>query len=210
MGSKPRPMARASTDQRDGFKTVEVDTSQPYSHLTPNHLKRSSYQHNHHHDHHRATPLTPSPSKTRPIQIRSASPHYNNQSQTPSLSSNYSFNSMLHQHPRGASSTSGRPMPNYMAATESTKARVRSQSTPKQRPSTPERDGRFALAKKRLFFPVLDPHCGNVYNQQNVRSPSFSSVNEHQSNYYSPYYTESIAGGEVSPCSTTDLRRWLK
>ncbi|KAI7737229.1 hypothetical protein M8C21_012116 [Ambrosia artemisiifolia] len=210
MGSKPwetRPMTRASPDQRDGVKTVEVDTSQPYSYLLPtNHIRRSSYQHNHHH----RAPATPSPSKTRPIQVRSASPHYtredriynSNQSQSPSLRSNYSFNStVMHQHPRG-------PMPNYMAATESAKARVRSQSAPRHRPSTPERN-RSGLAKKRLSFPVPDAHSGNVYKQQSLRSPSFTSVSgmEQQSNY-SSYYTESIAGGETSPCSTTDLRRW--
>ncbi|KAI7729165.1 hypothetical protein M8C21_019668 [Ambrosia artemisiifolia] len=234
MGSKPwetRPMARASTDQRDGIKTVEVDTSQPYSNLPPNHYRRSSYQYNLHHHHqqphyqnprnssasplHR-TPVTPSPSKTRPIQVRSASPNYirddrsyhSIKSQTPSLRSNYSFN------PRG--STSGGSMPNYMAATESAKARVRSQSAPRQRPSTPERD-RSGSAKKRLSFPVPDPHSGHVYNQQNLRSPSFTSVNEpysymgvEQQSNYSSYYTESIAGGEASPCSTTDLRRWLR
>ncbi|KAI3824691.1 hypothetical protein L1987_06160 [Smallanthus sonchifolius] len=237
MGSKPwetRPMARASTDQRDGVKTVEVDTSQPYSNLPPNHLRRSSYQYNQHQHHqhqnqrnssasplHR-TPVTPSPSKTRPIQVRSASPNYiredgsyhSTKSQTPSLRSNYSFNSALHQQTRG--STSGGSMPNYMAATESAKARARSHSAPRQRPSTPDKD-RPGSAKKRLSFPVPDPHSGNVYNQQNLRSPSFTSVNdqysymgvEQQSNY-SSYYTESIAGGEVSPCSTTDLRRWLR
>ncbi|KAJ0693216.1 putative IQ motif, EF-hand binding protein [Helianthus annuus] len=239
MGSKPwetRPMARASTDQRDGIKTVEVDTSQPYSNLPPNHYRRSSYQynlHNHHHHHHQnprnssasplhRAPVTPSPSKTRPIQVRSASPNYvrddrsyhSTKSQTPSLRSNYSFNSTLHQQHRG--STSGGSMPNYMAATESAKARVRSQSAPRQRPSTPERD-RPGSAKKRLSFPVPDPHSGRVYNQQNLRSPSFTSVNEpyaymgiEQQSNYSSYYTESIAGGEVSPCSTTDLRRWLR
>ncbi|KAM0072153.1 putative IQ motif, EF-hand binding protein [Helianthus debilis subsp. tardiflorus] len=217
IGSKPwetRPMARSSTDQRDGVKTVEVDTSQPYSYLPPNHIRRSSYQYHHHH----RVPVTPSPSKTRPIQVRSASPHYikedrtyhSNQSQSPSLRSNYSFNSTVsHQHPRG--STSGGSKPNYMAATESAKARVRSQSAPRHRPSTPERD-RSGLARKRLSYPVPDPHNGNIYKQQNLRSPSFTSVNgveqEQQSNY-SSYYTESIAGGEVSPCSTTDLRRWL-
>ncbi|KAL4562591.1 hypothetical protein LXL04_026617 [Taraxacum kok-saghyz] len=162
------------------------------------------------------------------MQIRSASPHYvredrsyhSTQSQTPSLRSNYSFNAaMLHhqQHPRGSTSGGGGgAMPNYMAATESAKARVRSQSAPRQRPSTPERErerererDRSGSAKKRLSFPVPDP------NGQDLRSPSFTSVNEayaymaHQSNY-SSYYTESIAGGEVSPCSTTDLRRWLR
>ncbi|KAI3741418.1 hypothetical protein L1987_59090 [Smallanthus sonchifolius] len=199
MGSKPcdtRPMASASTDQKDGVKTVEVYTSQPYSNLPPSHLRRSSYQYNHQH------PVTPSPSKTRPMQVRSASPHYmredrtyhSNQSQSPSLRSNYSFNS---QHP----STSGGSMPNYMAATES-------QSAPRQRPSNPERD-RSGLAKKRLSFPVPDT--------QTLRSPSFASVNEpygytgvEQQSNYSTCYTESIAGGEVSPCSTTDLRRWLR
>ncbi|XP_076957423.1 protein IQ-DOMAIN 17-like [Bidens hawaiensis] len=197
-----RPMSRASTDQRDRIKTVEVDTSQPYSYLPPNHIRKSSYQYNH-----RAPgPVTPSPSKTRPVQVRSTSPHYSYPSQSPSLKSNYSFNSVAQQRPRG--STSGGSMPNYMAATESAKARVRSQSAPRQRPSTPDRD-RPGLAKKRLSFPVPDPH--SAYKQPSLRSPSFSSVNgvEQQSDY-SSCYTESFAGGEVSPCSTTDLRRWMQ
>ncbi|KAJ6423134.1 hypothetical protein OIU84_024129 [Salix udensis] len=47
-------------------------------------------------------------------------------------------------------------LPNYMAATESAKARVRSQSAPRQRPATPERErcGSELPAKKRLSFPV--------------------------------------------------------
>lgn len=251
VGTKPwdsssrAPMGRASTDQRDGVKTVQVDSSQPYLSLPPNHMRRSSYQYHHQYNQnhrnsssssasplhraraqHQQSPVTPSPSKERHIQVRSASPHYvredrsyhSTQSQTPSLRSNYSFNTViLHHHqqyPRG--STSGGAMPNYMAATESAKARVRSQSAPRQRPATPERD-RCGSAKKRLSFPVPDPYGGG--NGQSLRSPSFTSVNEpyaymgmglEQQSNYSSYYTESIAGGEVSPCSTTDLRRWLR
>lgn len=223
-----RWMARASTDHRDAaVKTVEVEPYSTTSSLPPppNHMRRSSYQyqrnssasplHKEIPQHHYYSPVTPSSSSSKttssrpiPIQLRSASPHYETvsyQSQTPSLRSNYSFKHQ-HQHPRGGSTSGGGIMPNYMAATESAKARVRSQSAPRQRPSTPERD---RSAKKRLSFPVPDSYSANG---QNLRSPSFTSVNQayaymvdQQSNY-----TDSIAGGEVSPCSTTDLRRWLR
>lgn len=104
-----------------------------------------------------------------------------------------------------------------MAATESAKARIRSQSAPRQRPSTPERDRAGSAAKKRLSFPAPDPYnVGVGYGNygHSLRSPSFKSVAashiglEHQSNY-SSCCTESL-GGEVSPSSTGDLRRWLR
>lgn len=238
---------RASTDNRDPVKTVEIDTSQPYSYLAAN-LRRSSLHqyrpHQQQQQHQRPgsplhrtnpnqslhSPATPSPSKARPLQVRSASPRYTREersfhtSQTPSLRSNYQYNGSLHhQHmiqstSRGMTSTTcnSSAMPNYMAATESAKARIRSQSAPRQRPSTPERE-RSGLAKKRLSFPVPDPYnVGTGYSNygQVLRSPSFKSISgvqmgfEQQSNY-SSCCTESLAG-EVSPSSTSDLRRWLR
>ncbi|KAH9626671.1 hypothetical protein KSS87_010379 [Heliosperma pusillum] len=217
--NSPTIRARASVDHhRESVKTVEIDTSQPYSYLNSN-IRRSSVSSSsnyqpHYHTQRPASPVhsrlaTPSPARTRSIQVRSASPrcvreeksyNYNypsNVSQTPSLRSNYTYNS-------GS-------IPNYMAATESAKARVRSQSAPRQRGSTPERD-RLSTGsggsgpKKRLSFPNPDPNGGMGCNH--LRSPSFKSVMEQQSNY-SSCCTDSI-GGEISPSSTSDLRRWLR
>ncbi|KAE8699632.1 hypothetical protein F3Y22_tig00110575pilonHSYRG00018 [Hibiscus syriacus] len=107
-------------------------------------------------------------------------------------------------------------LPNYMVATESAKARIRSESAPRQRSYTPERD-RNGSARKRLSFPVPEPYGvrrGYGGYGHNLRSSSFKSVTgshlglEQQSNF-SSCYTESH-GGEISPSSTSDLRRWLR
>ncbi|CAM8914219.1 unnamed protein product [Rhodiola kirilowii] len=249
MATKPwETKARASLDQRDLVKTVEMDTSQPYSYLAANTRRPNHYLYQHPqlqrppssshgmpsplHNLHRS-PVTPSPSKSRPIQVRSASPRIQRDdrsySQTPSLRSNYHYTSGLGQQEGSgvsvasviSSGTSHTTLPNYMASTESAKARIRSQSAPRQRPSTPERDRMGSLAKKRLSFPVPDPSnpgysYGAAYGQQ-LRSPSFKSGShfgiEQQSNY-SSCYTESqgigSTGCEISPPSTSDIRRWLR
>ncbi|XP_039137538.1 protein IQ-DOMAIN 14-like [Dioscorea cayenensis subsp. rotundata] len=111
--------------------------------------------------------------------------------------------------PRLVASPRTSAMPNYMATTESAKARTRSQSAPRQRPMTPERDQSGATAKKRLSFP--EGYC------QSLRSPSFKSASgmsvlEQRSNASSSY-ADSLAG-EMSPAPSPalvkELRRWLR
>ncbi|KAK5777231.1 hypothetical protein PVK06_045198 [Gossypium arboreum] len=194
---------RASIDQRDNVKTVEMDTSQPYSYLAPNYRRTNS-----NHDHqrpssplHRAqlnaqpfypSPITPSPSKKRLSQVRSASPRYVREdrtpfssSQTPSLRSNYYYTGKVSTQ-ASTSINNATPLPNYMAA---------------QRPQS------LGLEPYGIEMRY------EVYGHS-LRSLSFKSVNglqiglEQQSNY-SSCCTESL-GGEMSPSSTSDLRRWLK
>lgn len=217
--------SRGSLDRRDSIKTVEMDTAyKPYSNMVP-HARRSQHSsplhrqassprytanspHRQRPSHYNYSaiqpPATPPPSQPKPLQMRPTSPRKSQSTaNTPCLRSTSRSNSLMSRY-----STSGNDasVPNYMAATESAKARIRSQSTPKQRPSTPERE-RVGSVKKRLSYPIPEPYS------QNLRSPSFKSLQaayvgmEQQSNY--SCYTDSL-GGEISPCSTTDLRRWLR
>ncbi|KAI3990679.1 hypothetical protein MKX01_022979 [Papaver californicum] len=254
---------RSSTDQRsDSIRTVEIDTSRPYSYIRRSQQQQFHHNNNHHHyphhpnpqqpnlhstasplhrtSHHyhnyyslNESPVTPSPSKSRPnLQIRSASPRYIKEEnrnyltllQTPS--SNFYHSAGGNPHHRNSSGSGS--IPNYMAATESAKARIRSQSAPRQRPLTPEGGDRIngLSAKKRLSFPVppQDPYSGNGFglgSHQQLRSPSFKSVHggihygvEQNSNVSSCtdsfYGGVSVGGGEISPSSTSDLRRWLR
>ncbi|KAL3499103.1 hypothetical protein ACH5RR_041835 [Cinchona calisaya] len=228
--------SRGSTGhKRDSIKTVEMDISAgkpQYSSYSVNgrKIQHQSTPHNQKQaaphpptasPRHRSSssmmvqpPVTPSPSRTRPVLARPSSPRSYSAANTPSLRSMQRLNSSISRYSvsttnEGNNNNNGNAnssinMPNYMAATESAKSRVRSQSAPRQRPSTPEKE---RGVKKRLSFPVPS-------EPNNLRSPSFKSVQagyvgmmDLQSNQ--SFYTDSI-GGEISPCSTTDLRRWLR
>ncbi|KAG6480961.1 hypothetical protein ZIOFF_057552 [Zingiber officinale] len=191
--------SRVSTEYRDPIKTLEIDTARPFSYAVSANPRRQSPPARHPSSPLQRSLATPSPSKARPLQVRSDSPRAGRDER--SFLSAHSPRQLQQQHPSVAA-------PNYMAATESAKARVRSLSAPRQRPGTPER-GVGVSAKKRLSFPAPDPYgCS-----QSLRSPSFKSAagwfsGEQRSNA-SPSCNDSV-GGEASPSSTTDLRRWLR
>ncbi|KAL0457569.1 UNVERIFIED_CONTAM: protein IQ-DOMAIN 14 [Sesamum latifolium] len=220
---------RGRADKRDPIKTFEMYASpQPHSYLAPNF--RSCHHQRPGSPLQRARPnqplgslVTPSPSKTRPLQVRSASPHCAREersyhrAQTPSMRSNYYYSTgTLHpqNYKETANASSRISVPNYMAATESAKARIRSQSAPRQRPSTPQREK--VGARKRLSYPAGPDPQNSVNGYQSMKSPSLKSVNgvymcyEQKSNY-SSCCTESLGGDwEVSPSSTSELTRWLR
>ncbi|KAL9691322.1 hypothetical protein QQ045_011743 [Rhodiola kirilowii] len=161
-------------------------------------------------------PVTPSTPKIRLLQVRSASPRYFKEEKsystthTPNLSSAYRLY---------ADALDVAALPNYMTATESAKAKARSQSAPRTRPPTPEREQSGSVKKRLSYQPEeqLDracaaSRCGGA--NQDLRSPSFrhfhdASLGLEQQSNLSSYYTDSLAE-EISACSATDLGRWLR
>lgn len=171
-----------------------------HSHYSPSTMQRTSSRGALH------SPATPPSSnhKAMPMLIRSASPRSSirrddieeggstvstTARSTPSgprFGTRYSHAGSIRDDESLASSPS---VPNYMQATQSARAKVRSHSTPKQRPGTPEKEGSWASAKKRLSFPISEniisnsgpimrPFRPTAYPQ---RSPSLKGVRTERS-----------------------------
>ncbi|KAL6533379.1 Protein of unknown function (DUF4005) [Orobanche minor] len=121
-------------NQRDPIKTVEIDTSRPYS-LTP---PKPSFEY----QNQDSSYFIPSP-------------------KTPSTMS-YSHQTPTYLHRMSLSENScNMARPNYMSATQSAMARVRSHSTPRQRATSSPSRQQMGSAKKRLSFPVRDEQRSN-------------------------------------------------
>ncbi|PIN22922.1 hypothetical protein CDL12_04359 [Handroanthus impetiginosus] len=149
-------------NQTDPIRTLEIDTSRPYSFTSLN--SRNSH----------FTPSINSPKTPSSLKIKShlESPRCQNYSHRMSMSDN----------------SCPLPRPNYMAATASAMARVRSHSTPRQRGSSPSRE-QDGSVKKRLSFPVPDGYNGddkvlNVHRYKGICEGQFGK--EQRSNV--PYY----------------------
>ncbi|GAV73248.1 IQ domain-containing protein/DUF4005 domain-containing protein [Cephalotus follicularis] len=216
-------IGRISCDQRDPIKTVEVDISRPYSYSAP---QKSKHQHEYQqrrpssysvasplHRAHNNTPIqstsTPSPSMTKPLQVHSDSPRCIREERNV-VASNY-------KQGMGVSGGAGAAsMPNYMAATASANARLRSHSAPRQRPSISEGE-KNGSTKRRLSFFVPD-QCGNGCNEgilgYDLRSPINKGIHgDHigidQRSNMSSCCTDSL-GDEISLPSTYEQKRWLR
>ncbi|KAK0591418.1 hypothetical protein LWI29_001452 [Acer saccharum] len=210
-------LGRVSCDQRDHIKTVEIDTFQPYNSAQKFQNPQHDYQLGRPSSCSIASPLhrgysSPSPSKTRSFQVHSASPRLRREE-----------HSQRTGRMSGGATAVAAAVPNYMVATASARARLRSQSAPRHRPITPEREKPgsssglgLGSAKKRLSFPVLEPGFGDSdigSHECSLRSPSYKSIAhgihpgmEPRSNI-SSCCNDSIEDDEIYPPSTNDLMR---
>lgn len=175
-------LRRASFDQpRDPIRTVEVDTAQSYSNSAPSfrrlqnqycqdqQQKLCSYAapvpsplHRMHQNHTiHSSPCTP-PCKIKPILVHSVSPQCTREERNhPTPETPNSLSSYFHRASVSTVTKTPTSQPNYMSATASAKAR--SQSAPRQRPLTPDRE-KNPSAKKRLSFPVPDTCNDTITN----------------------------------------------
>ncbi|KAK6926076.1 protein of unknown function DUF4005 [Dillenia turbinata] len=218
--------SRPSTHQRDHIKTVEIDTAQSYSYRAPApNFRISQPQYHHHHSVasplHKAnqtnpcrSPVTPSPLRMRNIQVHSASPRC--QREERSLLTAYTPRLSFTQDNLNDGSTvsSCAVIPSYMAATESAKARARSQSAPRQR-ATPERENPRS-ARKRLSFPVPDQHsdiAASGYSSDHTLNTSCKSIHECHHRMEKALNMSCCADSipeEILVPSTSDLRGWFR
>lgn len=142
--------------QRDPIKNiVEIDTSYKYN-SSQHHHKKQSLRSSHiplprHREHQNFLPHSPSSSKF--IQVQLTSPRCQREEKNYRSSENPALCSNNAQRTISASieNSSVVPRPNFMAATASAMARVRSHSVPKQRSLSPNREQTFSV-KKRLSF----------------------------------------------------------
>lgn len=232
----------------DPIKTVEIDTSRPYSYSAPHNSQKTTrhfFVKSPLHKANNSVPIrsiTPSPSKAKPPfqMYSSGSPRFLKEEKSlshPPVPPPHTPNPGFYNHRISGYNAAGAAAakPNYMAATASAMARFRSQSAPKQRPSTSTTEREKLVgsgAKKRLSFPVpptTDHQCGNSegnkdhinivydYNSGSDHHPSSRSGHGHgghlagmeQKSNISYCYADSL-GEEIFPPSTNDLRKWLR
>lgn len=200
---------RASCDQiMDPIKTVEIDTYRPCSYSNP--IPHRSQYHHHHNYYNYQQQQRPQNSYSLPSMVHKAHENFCLQAQvqqplTPSPSKPRNLHHLA-TSPRCVNVISSRvqernnhktPPYNYMAATASAKARLRSQSAPRQRASlvTPEGEKKVSSARKRLSFQVAGDSNGSRSQQ-----PQRSSVSSRCSD------------SETSPLRSNEFRqrRWLR